>query len=308
LSDLPFLPLWVSTYEAHTAHLSLCEDGAYNRLLRLCWRTPGCSLPADDTWVMRQMRVDQNSFDAFVKPVLSEFFKVRRGRYVNDKLKEVFDEATAKTERRKSAGRKGGEAKARKTKEVLPSNATSELEQCSSKIEPELELELQPETKKEEAVASSEKRGPNGIRLSPDWTLPDDWLAEARRIAFQLKAQLTDQEIRNEADKFRDYWVAAPGAKGRKCDWLATWRTWIRNSIERRQSRGHAPGRGGQAAFAQHGRGSIAAAAARRADQRANGAVLSGELDWGDDVEGARRRNGDDAVLIGRSTISAHGG
>lgn len=305
MTDLPFLPLWVSTYEAHTAHLSLCEDGAYNRLLRLCWRTPGCSLPADDTWVMRQMRVDQTSFDAFVKPVLSEFFKVRRGRYVNDKLKEVFDEANAKTERRKNAGRKGGEAKSRKSKEPMPSNATAELEQCSGKLEPELELHT--DSKKEEAFASPEKRAPNGSRLSPDWTLPDDWLSEARRLAFQQKTPLTDQEIRNEADKFRDYWVAAPGAKGRKCDWVATWRSWIRNGLERRQGRGNASGRGGATAFAQHGRGSIAAAAARRADQRANGADLPGEFDWGDDLEGARGRNGDDAVFIGRSIISVSG-
>ena len=28
--------------------------------------------------------------------------------------------------------------------------------------------------------------------------------------------------------QFRDYWVAQPGAKGSKTDWLATWRNWVR--------------------------------------------------------------------------------
>ena len=29
-------------------------------------------------------------------------------------------------------------------------------------------------------------------------------------------------------EKFRDYWIAQPGVKGRKSDWLATWRNWCR--------------------------------------------------------------------------------
>lgn len=28
--------------------------------------------------------------------------------------------------------------------------------------------------------------------------------------------------------RFRDYWSGIAGAKGRKADWLATWRNWIR--------------------------------------------------------------------------------
>jgi len=41
------------------------------------------------------------------------------------------------------------------------------------------------------------------------------------------------QGIKNpseEANKFRDYWTAQPGAKGVKANWQATWRNWCRNS------------------------------------------------------------------------------
>ena len=31
-------------------------------------------------------------------------------------------------------------------------------------------------------------------------------------------------------EQFHDYWVAAPGQKGVKADWFATWRNWVRNS------------------------------------------------------------------------------
>lgn len=44
---------------------------------------------------------------------------------------------------------------------------------------------------------------------------------------------MTRQEIEEEADQFRDYWIAQPGGKGVKLDWLATWRNWIRSGIKR---------------------------------------------------------------------------
>lgn len=33
---LPYFPLYVDDYEADTPHLTLEEDGAFSRLLRLC--------------------------------------------------------------------------------------------------------------------------------------------------------------------------------------------------------------------------------------------------------------------------------
>ena len=136
MSDLPVLPLWVTKYEGNTAHLTLEEDGAYTRLLRLMWRTPGCSIPADDGWVMRHMRVDQATFSRVVKPILVEFFHVEKGRWHSQKLTEVYHDADAKSKRRQEAGSKGGKAKALKTNETASSNATAMPEQCSSKPEP----------------------------------------------------------------------------------------------------------------------------------------------------------------------------
>ncbi len=34
----------------------------------------------------------------------------------------------------------------------------------------------------------------------------------------------------SEHERFADYWRAQPGAKGRKADWPATWRNWMRRS------------------------------------------------------------------------------
>lgn len=70
-----------------------------------------------------------------------------------------------------------------------------------------------------------------GERLPADWTLPDDWLAWAKGEG------LNEATIRGEADRFRDYWRAQPGVKGRKLDWLATWRNWCRTVKDRQKPR-----------------------------------------------------------------------
>lgn len=70
-----------------------------------------------------------------------------------------------------------------------------------------------------------------GSRLPSDWTLPDAW----RAWCEQNRPDLDPTHV---ADAFRDYWHAAPGAKGCKADWFATWRNWCRNQRQRPHQRG----------------------------------------------------------------------
>lgn len=53
--------------------------------------------------------------------------------------------------------------------------------------------------------------------------LPDDW----RQFAGSLGLDPDRVWL-----AFTDYWRAAPGAKGRKADWHATWRSWCRREAE----------------------------------------------------------------------------
>lgn len=55
---------------------------------------------------------------------------------------------------------------------------------------------------------------------------PDEW-RQAALILFP--AVNVDQAFA----KFSDYWISQPGQKGRKSDWIATWRNWVRNDRER---------------------------------------------------------------------------
>lgn len=123
-----------------------------------------------------------------------------------------------------------------------------------------------------------------GAVLPDDWLLPDEWAEDARQIAFKAKQPLSDTEIENEADRFRDYWHGKPGAAGRKLDWRGTWRNWVRSYLDRRPKPRNAPGGHGPDAFSQHGRGSIADAVIRRRLLRENGNGVPDEPGRGHDV------------------------
>jgi hypothetical protein len=65
----------------------------------------------------------------------------------------------------------------------------------------------------------------NTERTASASRLPDDFAPD-----FQFAVDNGIQNPSEEAARFRDYWIAQPGTKGRKLDWQATWRNWCRNA------------------------------------------------------------------------------
>ncbi|MCC8361604.1 hypothetical protein LK996_00710 [Lysobacter sp. A6] len=95
------------------------------------------------------------------------------------------------------------------------------------------------EEKREEEIRKKQEQelcaSPTGSRLPTDWSLPDDWREWAQ-------AERPELDIGVEGERFADYWRGIAGAKGRKADWLATWRNWIRNANAPRGMRGAVSG------------------------------------------------------------------
>lgn len=58
--------------------------------------------------------------------------------------------------------------------------------------------------------------------------LPADWKPSDIEVQF-CKTERPDLDPKKTAERFVDYWLAQPGAKGVKLDWTATWRNWVRN-------------------------------------------------------------------------------
>lgn len=65
--------------------------------------------------------------------------------------------------------------------------------------------------------------------------LPADWRPSAADLAWSA-ANVPDVDTDDATARFCDYWQAASGANARKLDWSATWRNWLRNAADRRQS------------------------------------------------------------------------
>ena len=63
-----------------------------------------------------------------------------------------------------------------------------------------------------------------GTRLSEDWFLPKEY------GEWAVSQGMAREQVRFEADKFKDFWISKAGKDASKLDWLATWRNWIRNN------------------------------------------------------------------------------
>ena len=84
-----------------------------------------------------------------------------------------------------------------------------------------------PNLKRTTTKKDSDDSTKKGTRLSENWTLPKLW---GEWATSQL---LNRKETLDQADRFRDYWIAIPGQRGVKRDWLATWRNWVRSAAAR---------------------------------------------------------------------------
>lgn len=89
------------------------------------------------------------------------------------------------------------------------------------------------------APATANTSKPSKASKARGTRLPDGWVPDDDLIAWtKVNAPAAANVL--ELDRFRDYWTAQPGAKGRKTDWAATWRNWAR----RCQEQAHGPQRG----------------------------------------------------------------
>lgn len=204
--SIPYIPLYVADYEADTAHLSIEEDGAYMRLLRLCWRTPGCSIPDDAAWIMRRMRCTADEFHRVVAPLIAEFFRKERGRIYNQRLSQEFRRIEELSQRRSEAGKKGGRpAKALNDNDLDESKAKAKQKHLKPEPEPELE--------EKEANASL---SPDGDASAPK---PLDEIAEAVS-AYNLAAEESGWPKVAVLSKARR---SALSSRLRECGGLAGW-------------------------------------------------------------------------------------
>lgn len=240
--SLPFFPLYPDDFEADTAHLSLAEDGAYNRLLRLCWRTVGCSLPSDRAWIYRRMRAFSDAEKEVVEAVLTEFFKERGGRISNPRLTKEWAKTHEAHERRKNAGSKGGKAKSLKTNENTASNATAMEKQPEPEPEPYKSLSSESDVAREKRKAA---RKPSAVKPH---SIPKDWWPSQEGIDAAREHGIAD--VTDQVEKFRNHYL---GGTIKRDDWNHLFANWCSRAFNGSGPKA-ASGGGGKPAQVQHDR------------------------------------------------------
>jgi hypothetical protein len=73
---------------------------------------------------------------------------------------------------------------------------------------------------------------PKPSRADRATRLPDNWQPDIDDIGFATMCGFSQAEAETVAAQFRDYWLAASGARARKCNWAACWRCWCRNEVQ----------------------------------------------------------------------------
>lgn len=168
--SLPYFPLYPADFEADTSHLTMLEDGAYNRLLRLCWMTAGCSLPDDEEWIMRRARARSEEEREAVRVVLAEFFVKRRKRVLNKRLYEEHNRAKNRSAKLRENGSKGGRPR-KALKENEKEKATANQQQSNS-----------PHNQSQNQIHKEEVDANASMPIKPPDRLPRADLAEAVEV------------------------------------------------------------------------------------------------------------------------------
>ncbi|MCF5057478.1 DUF1376 domain-containing protein [Pseudomonas proteolytica] len=227
----------IGDYHKKAGRLSMTEHGAYTLLLDACYdreRFPTLEEAVDWCWARSAEEVTAVTF------VLSKFFDLVDGRYVQARIQDEINSYHAMALKNKEIAENREEAKRTKRAQHDTLRAQNVNEPAPNQ-EP-LTTNQEPKDQDQKICSASaapaqaedskvtldpvQPKASKGTRLAKDWTLPEAW----RTWALEARADLGVPGIELEADKFRDHWHAATGSKATKADWLATWRNWIRNA------------------------------------------------------------------------------
>ena len=198
-----FYPFHIGDYAAHTRHLNLIEDLAYRRLIDSYYLAESPFVGEPD---LIARRIGMKEYEDEVEYILITFFEHTPDGWINKRCDEEIAKYHAKADSARNANRIKLEKKS-VLKPVLKSEPNQTL------------------TNNQEPITNNHSiegaKAPKAQRLKLE-SLPVEWA----NFCNQERKDLNPKDVWNQ---FRDYWVAAPGQKGCKLDWFATWRNWVRN-------------------------------------------------------------------------------
>lgn len=201
----------IADYRKDTAHLSLIEHAIYRQLLDWYYLDER-PIPAETHWVIRRFQIPHEQ----VETILKEFFELRSDGWHHSRCDIEINNYKHNAEKNRRNGKLGGRPK--KTQSVNLANPNETQEKPTGNPS-----ESQPVTNNQEPITKRKSKADTATASR----LPADWSPTEADQDF-CRRERPDLDCRSVADRFRDHWISKPGADGRKLDWSATWRNWVR--------------------------------------------------------------------------------
>lgn len=202
MNGLPYYKAYPRDFIEGTIGMPLELKGAYRVLLDLIYMQGG-NLPDDPRYISGLLGCTVRKWNSIRNDLISLGKIGTEEGYLTNERAVIELETLRKLQDKQRENR----SRPNKTKDLQSPR--------SDHTEPE------PDKKEDTNVSSQKKRG---SRLPENWHLPRDW------GEWALSEGWPEQVIRDQADRFRDYWISKSGQAATKRDWFATWRNWMRNS------------------------------------------------------------------------------
>lgn len=215
-----YYPHHIGDFDRATRHLTRLERSIYRDLMDVYYDTEQV-LTLDQPALCRKIIARSPDEVAAVTLVLNDFFVETPAGWFHDRCEEELATYRKNNSQKSQAGKASAAARAERRQQAIngistavPTAVARQSNGTPTNQEPEPEPEPELEPKKARSTASGSR-------------LPDDWKPNAADVEY-CKTERPDLLPSKVAQNFYDYWISIPGAKGRKLNWSATWRTWVR--------------------------------------------------------------------------------
>jgi uncharacterized protein YdaU (DUF1376 family) len=215
---MQWFPLYPSDFIGATVGLSCQEVSVYSWMLTLYYELG--PFPLERIRTYRIVRCESDEQKRTVDDLLNQFFVEKadgwyQPRAEAERVKQAqFHELAVARGKRSANVRMTKYGTAQPGRVADPERAFESVSKAFGK-EPELTTTTTTTTKEEKIKEGRASR----FALTQ---LPEDW-------ELFCKQERPDLNPRAVFASFRDWWIAKPGKEGRKLDWTATWRNWVRN-------------------------------------------------------------------------------
>lgn len=228
MSKLPWFRMYTEAVDDEKLRLLAFED-RWHFIALLCCKGQGI-LDADDPLLMRKVAVklglDVRSLEEVARRLaeigLIDETTLQPVRW--DDRQMHSDSSTSRVRAYRDRLKRSGNVSETVNETSDETGGTVSVTAQEVEVDTEEETDKPSAEVKEERSSAAPTSAARGVRLSKDWKLPRVW----GEWALAEQPTWSADHTRRIAEKFRDHWVAEAGAKGRKADWEATWRNWVR--------------------------------------------------------------------------------